>query len=182
MSPRGSSFLAALLLVALSACSSSSDPNANANAIGASGAGAAQPSDAGALPDAEVSCQSDPRVSPYALPLTLTGAQGYSVTLSARSPNPSAKGLNQWTVAAADASGAPLVGANLVFSTTMPDHGHSSPAPTAPPSDAQGNATVPGLDFFMAGVWQIQIDVYPAGAEAGADPTDSVAFWFCIEG
>jgi hypothetical protein len=172
--------LVALLLVALSACASSSDPNTNANAIGADGA--AQPSDAGLLPNAEVSCQSDPRVSPYALPLTLTGAQGYSVTLSARSPNPSAKGLNQWTVAAADASGAPLVGANLVFSTTMPDHGHSSPAPAAPPTDAQGNATVPGLDFFMAGVWQIQIDIYPAAAEAGADPTDSVAFLFCVEG
>jgi hypothetical protein len=129
-----------------------------------------------------VSCQTDPRVNALALPLTLHGPQGYSVTLSARVPDPSARGSNQWTIAATDASGAPLVGAQLVFATTMPDHGHSSPAPDAPLTDAQGNVSVPGLDFFMAGVWRIQIDVYPANTAANADPTDSVAFLFCIEG
>jgi len=169
--------LAALGMLPSSACSSAGSSDAKASA----GTDAAQ-SDAGSLPDEEVSCQSDPRVSAYALPLTLTGPQGYGVTLNARSPNPSAKGLNQWTVAVTDASGAPLPGARLVLATTMPDHGHSSPAPTAPPTGATGSASVPGLDFFMAGVWRIQIDVYASDAASDAAPSDSVAFLFCIEG
>ena len=169
--------LTMLASAAVSACSSSGASDAKASA----GVGAAQGSDA-SLPDAEVSCQSDPRVSPYTLPLTLQGPGGYGVTLTDRAPNPSARGLNQWTIAVTDASGAPLIGANLVLATTMPDHGHSSPAPSAPPTDATGSASVPGLNFFMAGVWRIQIDVYAGHAASGAAPTDSVAFLFCVEG
>jgi hypothetical protein len=163
-----------LAFTLLPACSNSGAPKAASNAVA--------PSEAGAADDEVVSCQTDPRVSPYTLPLTLTGPRGYGVTLSERSPDPSAKGLNQWTVAVTDAAGALVVGANLVLGTSMPDHGHSSPSPIAPPTDAQGSSVVPGLDFFMAGVWRIQVDVYPALAPANADPTDSVAFSFCIEG
>jgi len=170
--------LAVLASAAASACSSSGSTDATASA----GIGPAQESDASSPPDEEVSCQSDPRVSPYTLPLTLTGPAGYSVTLTDRAPNPSARGLNQWTVAVTDASGAPLAGANLVLATTMPDHGHSSPAPVAPATDALGSSSVPGLNFFMAGVWQIQIDVYSSGAASDAGPSDSVAFLFCVEG
>ncbi|HEX3776990.1 MAG TPA: FixH family protein [Polyangiaceae bacterium] len=174
-------FLLALLGTSLcDACSSSSgDPSANTpgNPI------ASSDPDSG-LADEEVSCQADPRVNPYTLPLTLSGAAGYEVTLADRTPDPSARGLNQWTISMSDANGAALVGAQLVFATSMPDHGHSSDAPIAPPTDAQGNVTVSGLDFFMAGVWRIQIDVYPAtsGSASGVDPADTVAFMFCVEG
>jgi YtkA-like len=166
---------AVLAVAASSACSSSSDAKVKPDS------GAAQQADAGSLPE-ELSCQSDSRVSPYALPLTLLGPLGYGVTLRARAPNPSAKGLNQWTVTVTDSSGAPLPGARLVLATTMPDHGHSSAAPTAPATDETGSASIPGLNFFMAGVWRIQIDVYPVGAGSDANPTDSVAFLFCVEG
>jgi hypothetical protein len=132
------------------------------------------------LASEEVSCQADPRVNPDTL--TLSGAAGYQVTLAERAPDPSARGLNQWTIAVTDANGAALSGAQLVFATSMPDHGHSSDAPIAPLTDAQGNLTIAGLNFFMAGVWRIQIDVYPAESASGADPADTVAFMFCIEG
>jgi hypothetical protein len=158
----------------LSGCSSSRDASRASDAVA--------PSEAGSAADEVVSCQTDPRVSSTALPLTLSGPAGYRVTLSDRAPNPSAKGLNQWTIAVTDAMGAPLAGANLVLETSMPDHGHSSTPPVAPTTDARGTSVVPDLDFFMAGVWRTQVDVYPADATAGADPTDSVAFLFCIEG
>ena len=158
--------------IGLGACSSSS------TAHGASGASA--PIEAG--PSEEVSCQNDSRLSSDALPLAVMGAQGYSVTLNERTPDPAARGLNQWSVTVADATGSPVVGAALDFTTKMPDHGHSSTPPIAPATDAQGVSNVPDLDFFMAGVWQIQIDVYPANAAANAHPVDSVTFFFCIEG
>jgi hypothetical protein len=126
-----------------------------------------------------VSCQTDPRVSSSALPLAQSGSAGFVVSLNARSPDPAARGLNQWTVAVTDAAGAPLAGASLVLSATMPDHGHSSPAPAPPVTDSAGQSVLSGLDFFMPGVWRIQIDIYPEGATA---PADSAVFVYCVEG
>jgi hypothetical protein len=170
-SARWALLFAALSLCVASACSSSKNPSSTS--------AGADDSEAG-YGNEVVSCQGDPRVSASSLPFTLTGAQGLQVTLDTRSPDPAGRGLNQWTIAVADHAGAPLVGAKVVVLPTMPDHGHKSPAPLPPATDSAGMSTASGIDFFMAGVWRVEIDVYTA-ASASA-PTDSVAFWYCIEG
>jgi len=156
-------------------CAACSSQGGASNGSGSS----AVTTDAGIDAAPQVSCQSDKRVSSAALPLTVSGPNGFAITLSGRDPDPSAKGLNDWEVSVADATGAPVVGAKLTLATNMPDHGHSSSAPAPPDTDASGHSTLSALDFFMAGVWRVQIDVLPTGAAKAAD---SVVFFFCIEG
>lgn len=145
-------------------------------------AGEPAPSEAGGGggESAEVSCTRDPRVAEFANGLTATGAHGLTVTLESSVPASPARGDNGWSVTVRDADGAPLESARLVVSARMPDHGHMSPTtPAAAPTDEAGQTNVSGLDFFMAGVWLIELQITESGAE---EPADRVSFTLCIEG
>jgi hypothetical protein len=129
---------------------------------------------------AEVSCAKDPRVEAFSNGLTQTGAHGLTISLDRSEPPRPARGDNGWSVTVRDARGAPLEAAQLTVSARMPDHGHMSPTtPEAAPTDENGQTTVSGLDFFMAGVWLIELQITEANAE---QPTDGVSFELCIEG
>jgi len=58
----------------------------------------------------------------------------------------------------------------------MPQHGHGGS--TIPTITAQGGGafTVSDIDFFMAGWWQLYLDLQPAGS----DTKDRVTFDICI--
>jgi hypothetical protein len=163
--------LALASLLTLAGCSSREQAGGEATSPGLAQAGAA---------GAEVSCAADPRVSAFSKHLAQTGQSGVEVELDSAEPAPPAIGDNTWSVTVLDAAGDPLVGAQLTPSARMPDHGHMSPTtPIASVTDAEGHATISGLNLFMAGVWRIDLEITEAGADA---PTDSVGFAFCIEG
>jgi hypothetical protein len=163
--------LASLLL--FGGCSSGGEPTSIDKPGSSDNAGAGGES-------AEVSCADDPRVKEFSNGLAETGARGLSVTLDESDPASPARGDNGWNVTVRDASGSPLQSAQLVVTARMPDHGHMSPTtPEAAPTDIDGHTMISGLNFFMAGVWLIELQVTEADAE---QPADNVSFEFCIEG
>jgi hypothetical protein len=138
---------------------------------------AAQADDASTDEDTLVDCTNDPRAMAYAPGLAVSSqADAVTVTLLESDPGPPVRGTNAFTVRVADGSGADLAGATLMVTPTMPDHGHTTTAPTVT-ANADGTYTISGLYFFMDGIWQVSILV---ATDAGAVGT--VSFDFCIEG
>ncbi len=128
-----------------------------------------------------VSCASDPRVDPYALPLTKAGDH-HSLTFSlvSSTADPPARGNETMKIKIVDGSGQPVVGATLTFPKLggtydpyMPDHHHGSAAPLAT-DNGDGTYTLTPLYFFMSGVWEVAIQ-----AQSGS-VTDGTMFTFCI--
>ncbi|HXK20094.1 MAG TPA: prealbumin-like fold domain-containing protein, partial [Polyangiaceae bacterium] len=129
---------------------------------------------------AEVSCAADSRVSPFQPGLSATGPHGFTVTIEQSTPMPPAIGDNLWDIVVTGDDGASLAGATLRVVARMPDHGHNSPkTPTASTTDEAGKASISNLDLFMAGVWQIELEITAAGATS---PSDTAVFTFCVEG
>jgi hypothetical protein len=172
-----------LLLLALAACGHSSGTGATgANAT----AGDADVLDDAAVADdalvGEVSCADDTRVDHYTANLKKPGQKGvYTFQLSQVDPAPPVKGTNTFVVKVLGANQMP-VGGELRVNPTMPDHGHGTSVKAVVTFDASTSSyTVKPLYLFMSGVWRIQLDLYAGDADAGP-PTDTVAFFFCIDG
>lgn len=171
------------LLAALAGCGSHS-PTGAAGAS-ATGAGADASDDSAVADDAligEVSCVDDTRVDHYTANLKKPGQKGiYTFQLSQSDPAPPAKGSNAFVLKIMGADGNAVSG-QLLVSLKMPDHGHgTSVVPKVTFDAATASYTITPLYLFMAGVWRIQFDAYAGDPDAGP-ATDTVAFYFCVEG
>jgi hypothetical protein len=120
-------------------------------------------------------CASDPRVEAFSLGLTSTGSAGASFEIESATPSVVQQGLNEWTVAVHDSSGAPVDGA-LGEKAWMPDHGHGSPTLPTITAKGGGEYDVSGINLSMRGVWQITLSI--------TSPTvsDAAVFTFCVDG
>jgi hypothetical protein len=158
------------------ACSSS-----NGGSPAVDGVSTQTADDGGAFdPDADtfIPCTDDPRAEKYTAGMQKTAPKGQlSVTLLSSDPGPPIKGTNVWTVQVSDAARAPQSGATVKVKPFMPDHGHGSPAkPVISALPAAGQYKVTPLYLFMAGLWEITLDVTTT-----AGVQDAVVFRFCIE-
>ncbi|MEE9383928.1 MAG: FixH family protein [Nannocystaceae bacterium] len=131
-----------------------------------------------AYAEGEDECGSSEAYSDYLPGLVASGLNGYSVTLVDSTPGPPEKGENRWTVAVADASGAPVPDAGLIVSPMMPQHGHGAAVQAViSPGETAGSYVADPVHFSMAGVWEITLGVALA---AGAS-VDEAVFTLCIE-
>jgi hypothetical protein len=142
---------------------------------------AAPPSDSITFdPDADtfIPCTNDPRAEHYEPGMQKVAPKGQlSVTLLSSMPGPPIKGNNTWTILLADSAKVPQTGATFNIKPFMPDHGHGSPATTvAKPLADAGQYTVAPVYLFMAGLWEVTLDVTTA-----AGVRDAIVFKFCIE-
>jgi hypothetical protein len=123
-------------------------------------------------------CAGDPRGDVFTQGITKAGfGNRLQVRLVTAQPGPPIKGVNTWTVEVDDMLGVAQPGAMIKVSTFMPDHQHSSPVAavvTARPTT--GQYQVDPLYFFMAGLWQITLDV-----TTSAGVNDAAMFSFCVE-
>jgi hypothetical protein len=85
-------------------------------------------------------------------------------------------GLNRWTVAITDAAGGPVTDLTVTADKPhMPIHGHSAPMfPQVAPEDG-GVYIVSEINFFMAGYWEMGLELAPAAGAA-----DRIVFPICI--
>jgi YtkA-like len=132
----------------------------------------------GGEPDAEqfIPCTNDPRADHFVPGLAKTGPMGrLKVVLLASDPSPPTKGNNAWTIRVED-MGTPQTGATMKITPFMPDHGHGTPTKAnVSPMMEPGQYQVTPLYLYMAGLWQITLEVTTPAAK------DSVVFSFCIE-
>jgi hypothetical protein len=135
----------------------------------------AAPADDGASTFA--GCGGDPRSDSFALGLSKAAFGGrLKLKLLAADPGPPIKGTNAWTVEVDDAQGAAQAGAVIKVMTYMPDHGHSSPITPIVTAMADGRYGIAPLYFFMAGLWQVTLDV-----TTSAGVNDAGMFSFCVD-
>lgn len=158
---------AALLLLAHCGGGSSPAPATDAAVI---------PGDDGASTFA--GCASDPRLDRFSLGLTKAGFGGrLQLRLLAADPGPPIKGVNAWTVEVDDAQGAAQAAAVIKVTPFMPDHGHgTSVTPVVTAQSAPGHYGVAPLYLYMAGLWQVTLDV-----TTSAGVNDVVVLSFCVE-
>jgi hypothetical protein len=81
-------------------------------------------------------------------------------------PAPPAVGENAFTLSIYEASGAPITGARVTVTPSMPSHGHGSDADPIVSEPGAGVYEVSNVMLQMMGVWQIDIEVE---TEAGLD-------------
>lgn len=97
---------------------------------------------------------------------------------------PPAKGTNVWTLEVDDAATSqPMDGVLINVTPRMPDHRHGTTTVTVTPMGA-GHYTVNPLYLYMAGYWEITLDLNATSANDGgaADPPDSAQFRICVSG
>jgi hypothetical protein len=169
---------AGLLAASLTgACGSGSKGGPASAADGASSAPDAEPL---TDPDADqfIPCTDDPRADHYTAGMQKTGPKGQlAVTLVSADPGPPIKGTNTWTVLVTDTTAGPQSGATLKVTPFMPDHGHgTSVKPVISALTDAGQYKVTPLYLFMAGLWQVTLDV-----TTSAGTRDAIVFSFCVE-
>lgn len=128
--------------------------------------------------DAE--CHSEEGLDSYVQGLSKTGEAGAKVTFVSADPAPPDVGVNIWSLEVTDATGGSLgEGGEVVVRPFMPQHGHgSSPATFTATREAAGQTwTVPPMDLFMPGLWELTVELAHDG-----EPIDQVVFRFCLEG
>ena len=128
-------------------------------------------------------CEGTPAVT-YTQGIMVTSTSGaYAATLvsavtEGTPPIPMPEvGLGTWVVSLTDvASGMPAADVALTAQRpTMPLHGHgASNFPEVTPGDP-GTFTIAKLNFFMAGYWELKLDLQPTTGAA-----DRVTFAICV--
>jgi hypothetical protein len=85
-------------------------------------------------------------------------------------------GTDTFVVAVTDAaSGTPADVTLTAQRPTMPLHGHGSPSfPVVTPGET-GTFTISEIGFFMAGYWEMKLDLQPAAGAA-----DRVTYAICV--
>jgi hypothetical protein len=151
---------------------------------GCGSSGDGKPADdgsSGAL-NGSVSCVSDARVEPYVAGMSQLGKSGVlTFQLVSNTPAPPAVGGNRLEVAVTDADGASPPG-DLRINLFMPDHGHGASAvPIVTYDAASAIYAIEPADYFMAGVWRVQLGLYESADEA-AKLVDQATFFFCVQG
>jgi hypothetical protein len=127
-------------------------------------------------------CAHDPRVDAYKPNLTKPGQEGaLTFTLVKIDPVPPMLGNNAFTVKIAQPDGGSYA-ADLRATINMPDHTFPAIAqPTVQYDFGTGLYTVNSAYFFMAGVWRLQLAVYPPASGDAGRPVDSASFFFCVD-
>jgi len=121
-------------------------------------------------------CESEERDLPYEAGMSVEGDSSlFTVALDSADPAPPDLDENDWILSVSDAAGSPVEGCLLTATPWMPDHGHGSNNPEST-DEGGGSYSIVGLDFIMAGYWEVGVQV-----DCGGE-TDTVEFRFCIEG
>ncbi len=89
-------------------------------------------------------------------------------------PSPPRKGSEMLMVHLTDAAGAPVTGATLQVTATMPAHGHGLGATPHVEETGEGNYMVHNVFFQMAGHWVLDVTV------SAERTTDVVQFVLCV--
>jgi hypothetical protein len=113
-------------------------------------------------------------------------------------PAPPAQGLNTFMLKVTRADGTPFAG-QLQFAPNgrgvyMPIHGHSpsAPIPMIAFDPSQGAFSLTQMNFFMSGLWQVEVYAYDDAGDGGSSsddasagtpsvPVDIGVFYFCID-
>ncbi|HEY4015886.1 MAG TPA: FixH family protein [Polyangiaceae bacterium] len=154
--------------------------------------------DAGSVGDT-VECAGDASPYPvdvYEANLHKVGTNGVlTFNLVSSSPAPPEQGEDTFVVQVTHADGSPFTGTLVIpyEGMWMPLHGHGAPsAPLIAFDPAQNAFVLSDMDFFMLGLWRVQLQAFEAdgSGEAGNDaetdattnatPTDSATFYFCL--
>ena len=155
-----------------------------AGALGGCGSDAPQTPDAALPQDADFAvCDMTPAVTymPGMQVTSTSGAYlGTLVSAQTTSTTPPVAvpevGLGTWVVSVTDAeAGTPAEVTMTAERPWMPLHGHGATTyPTVSPGDP-GQFTVSAMSFFMAGYWEVKLDLQPASG-----PADKLTFAICI--
>ncbi|WP_181233975.1 FixH family protein [Enhygromyxa salina] len=125
--------------------------------------------------DAEEDCAADTRAEHYAVGLSKSGSLVTASFVSA-DPAPPIRGDNSWVLSFSDADGAALDDLEITVTPIMPDHGHGTPVSAeVTPTGVPGEYRLDPVNLFMAGYWEITLDI------ALADQQDSIMFGFCVD-
>jgi hypothetical protein len=153
----------ALVLGAVSGCSSSNDP--------ATGSGHQPSTDAG-LP---AKCKG---ATIYSAGIVAKGDKGLiDVTLQDSNPAPPGVGDNDWTIDVKDKDGNSLAGAKVEFLLWMPAHGHPGAKNPIITDNGDGTYDAKGVYFNMDGLWQITVKV----TSSDGSIADSAMFTLCAQ-
>jgi hypothetical protein len=125
-------------------------------------------------------CGADTRGQTYLPGMAQTGMDHLlTVKLMSSDPGPPIKGNNNWVIQVNDAMSAAAVdGLNINAVPFMPDHGHGTPIKVAITPMGSGTYGLAPVNLFMAGLWQITINMTSADMKT----SDLVVFSFCVEG
>lgn len=142
--------------------------------LGAGGCGGADDDSTGAT----YNCEAETRDEQFLAGMEKVGPGGVSVKLDEALPAPPGRDDNTWEIDVGQA-GSPLTGATIKVTPYMPDHRHGTSVPVivTPDPATPGRYELSPINLWMPGLWQITIDVTPAGGTR-----DSVVFNFCIAG
>ena len=127
---------------------------------------------------ATYTCEAEQRDEQFLAGMIKLGPGGTQVALTSATPAPPGRDDNAWQIDVSRA-GAPLTGATVRVTPFMPDHRHGTSVPVvvAPVAATPGRYELAPINLWMPGLWEITIDVTPAGGTR-----DSVLFRFCITG
>ena len=123
-------------------------------------------------------CEAETRDEQFLAGMQKQAPGGTLVALTSAMPAPPGRDDNTWAVAVSK-SGAALAGATVKVTPFMPDHRHGTSVPVVvtPDPATPGHYELSPINLWMPGLWEITIDVTPAGGMR-----DSVVFRFCITG
>ena len=122
---------------------------------------------------AEQACTNEMR-DDFAIGLQRTGTR-LDVTIADAMPADPIRGDNIWSLSIANADGA-MTDVAVKVKSWMPDHGHGSPVEAVASKVSDGEYTVEPLNLFMAGLWEITLELTLAD-----ESTEEVMFSVCVE-
>jgi hypothetical protein len=115
--------------------------------------------------------------------LKKSGQQG-ALTFTLVQSDPAPPGLtgNKFTIKVAQPGGAAFAG-DLRAYVNMPDRTiPPNLQPTVQLDTMTGLYTVNSAFFVLAGVWRLQLTMFPVASGDAGTPVDTAAFFFCIGG
>lgn len=125
-------------------------------------------------------CGGDTRAQAYQAGMTATVPEtALAVRLVEAQPGPPDRGDNTFRLRLEDGAGAAVDTATISVRPWMPDHGHgATPEVWALERLGPGEGRVGPINFFMPGLWEVQVRVQPDSSTAPKRAT----FSFCVEG
>ena len=95
----------------------------------------------------------------------------FTVAIAPQDPDFARNEIHSWVLTLQDADGRPVEGAEITVGGGMPQHDHGLPTtPQVTKYLGDGRYLVEGLQFHMAGWWELTFDISAAGTQ------DSITF------